>query len=193
MIAMRERGLTVHASDIEDRGCPDSTVLDFLDDDAAAVRAATCCCRIRPIAEAMESSSTPGRSDSAWSILLLKRQFRTRPSATNACTSAAICAGSTSWPSGFRTCMTPPISPRAARKPDRARITPGSCSIAITAGRATINPVSINRPSRAHAVADRRGLRAMRQALSAAAIEFAVLRRYLSPARPSRRVNRDKP
>ena len=30
VIAMRERGLTVHASDIVDRGCPDSTVLDFL-------------------------------------------------------------------------------------------------------------------------------------------------------------------
>src|SRR5262249_20343633 len=28
-IAMRERGLTVFASDIVDRGCPDSTVLDF--------------------------------------------------------------------------------------------------------------------------------------------------------------------
>jgi hypothetical protein len=30
VIAMRARGLTVHASDISDRGCPDSTVLDFL-------------------------------------------------------------------------------------------------------------------------------------------------------------------
>jgi hypothetical protein len=29
VIAMRARGLTVHASDILDRGCPDSTVLDF--------------------------------------------------------------------------------------------------------------------------------------------------------------------
>ena len=28
--AMRARGLIVHASDIQDRGCPDSTVLDFL-------------------------------------------------------------------------------------------------------------------------------------------------------------------
>jgi hypothetical protein len=30
VIAMRARGLTVFASDIVDRGCPDSTVLDFL-------------------------------------------------------------------------------------------------------------------------------------------------------------------
>src|SRR6476469_6714071 len=30
VIAMRQRGLVVHASDIVDRGCPDSTVLDFL-------------------------------------------------------------------------------------------------------------------------------------------------------------------
>ena len=30
VIAMRARGLVVHASDIEDRGCPDSIVLDFL-------------------------------------------------------------------------------------------------------------------------------------------------------------------
>jgi hypothetical protein len=30
VVAMRGRGLVVHASDIEDRGCPDSTVLDFL-------------------------------------------------------------------------------------------------------------------------------------------------------------------
>jgi hypothetical protein len=29
VMAMRERGLTVHASDIQYRGCPDSTVLDF--------------------------------------------------------------------------------------------------------------------------------------------------------------------
>ena len=29
-LAMRARGLTVHASDILDRGCPNSTVLDFL-------------------------------------------------------------------------------------------------------------------------------------------------------------------
>ena len=29
VVAMRERGLTVHASDIEYRGCPDSAVLDF--------------------------------------------------------------------------------------------------------------------------------------------------------------------
>jgi hypothetical protein len=31
VIPMRERGLVVHASDIEYRGCPDSTVLDFLE------------------------------------------------------------------------------------------------------------------------------------------------------------------
>jgi hypothetical protein len=31
VIAMRARGLIVHASDILDRGCPDSTVLDFLE------------------------------------------------------------------------------------------------------------------------------------------------------------------
>ena len=31
VIAMRARGLTVQASDIQDRGCPDSTVLDFLE------------------------------------------------------------------------------------------------------------------------------------------------------------------
>jgi hypothetical protein len=30
VLAMRARGLRVHASDILDRGCPDSTVLDFL-------------------------------------------------------------------------------------------------------------------------------------------------------------------
>ena len=30
VVAMRLSGLTVHASDIEDRGCPDSVVLDFL-------------------------------------------------------------------------------------------------------------------------------------------------------------------
>jgi hypothetical protein len=30
VLAMRARGLVVHASDIQDRGCPDSTVLDFL-------------------------------------------------------------------------------------------------------------------------------------------------------------------
>src|SRR4029077_13253993 len=30
VIAMRQRGPVVHASDIVDRGCPDSTVLDFL-------------------------------------------------------------------------------------------------------------------------------------------------------------------
>jgi hypothetical protein len=30
VIAMRQRGFVVHASDIEYRGCPDSTVLDFL-------------------------------------------------------------------------------------------------------------------------------------------------------------------
>ena len=30
VVAMRERGLTVHASDIVNRGCQDSTVLDFL-------------------------------------------------------------------------------------------------------------------------------------------------------------------
>ena len=30
VIAMRARGLIVHATDIVDRGCPDSTVLDFL-------------------------------------------------------------------------------------------------------------------------------------------------------------------
>src|SRR5438552_2763253 len=29
VLAMRARGLTVHASDIQHRGCPDSTVLDF--------------------------------------------------------------------------------------------------------------------------------------------------------------------
>jgi hypothetical protein len=30
VIAMRQRGFVVQASDIENRGCPDSTVLDFL-------------------------------------------------------------------------------------------------------------------------------------------------------------------
>src|SRR5258707_8810721 len=29
VVAMRQRGLVVHASDIMNRGCPDSTVLDF--------------------------------------------------------------------------------------------------------------------------------------------------------------------
>ena len=38
-LAMRARGLTVHASDILDRGCPDSTVLDFL---AMTARPADC-------------------------------------------------------------------------------------------------------------------------------------------------------
>ena len=47
--------------------------------------------------------------------------------------------------------------------------------------------------SGADAVGDRRGLRAMRQALSAAAIRLAVLRRYLSPARPPQPISRDKP
>ena len=31
VMAMRARGIAVHASDIQDRGCPDSTVLDFLE------------------------------------------------------------------------------------------------------------------------------------------------------------------
>jgi hypothetical protein len=31
VLAMRKRGIIVHASDISDRGCPDSKVLDFLD------------------------------------------------------------------------------------------------------------------------------------------------------------------
>jgi hypothetical protein len=39
VIAMRERGLTVHASDILDRGCPDSIVLDFL---AMTIRPPSC-------------------------------------------------------------------------------------------------------------------------------------------------------
>jgi hypothetical protein len=30
VLAMRQRGLTIHASDILDRGCPDSTTLNFL-------------------------------------------------------------------------------------------------------------------------------------------------------------------
>ena len=39
VIAMRARGLVVHASDIQDRGCPDSTVIDFL---AMTERPASC-------------------------------------------------------------------------------------------------------------------------------------------------------
>ena len=50
VIAMRQRGLVVHASDIEDRGCPDSTVLDFLAMTSARP-AATSCSAIRPTAK----------------------------------------------------------------------------------------------------------------------------------------------
>ena len=39
VIAMRARGFVVHASDIQDRGCPDSTVIDFL---AMTERPASC-------------------------------------------------------------------------------------------------------------------------------------------------------
>ena len=52
--AMRAQGITVHASDIVYRGCPDSTVLDFLEMTQRARRTATCWCRIPPFAEAMK-------------------------------------------------------------------------------------------------------------------------------------------
>ena len=74
VIAMRRRGLIVHASDIEDRGCPDSIVLDFL---VVTDRPPDCdvLCRIPLFSRAMEII------EHAWAlgfrvvILLLKIEF----------------------------------------------------------------------------------------------------------------------
>ena len=59
---MRERGITVHASDIVYRGCPDSTVLDFLKmtRSAAGLRRAAVKSAVQPIAmEMIEHAFVP--------------------------------------------------------------------------------------------------------------------------------------
>ena len=63
--AMRARGLTVIASDKNARGCPDSTVLDFLTM-TAPPPAATCCSATVPTAWPWSASSTRSRSSSVW-------------------------------------------------------------------------------------------------------------------------------
>ena len=74
VVAMRERGLTVHASDIEDRGCPDSTVLDFL---AMTQRPWGCDVLLSnpPYAEAMRIIEHAWALGFRLVILLLKLQF----------------------------------------------------------------------------------------------------------------------
>ena len=74
VIAMRERGLTVHASDIMDRGCPDSVVLDFL---KMTDRPLDCdvCCPDPPFSIAMEIIEHAWRLGFRLVILLMEPSF----------------------------------------------------------------------------------------------------------------------
>ena len=144
VVAMRERGLTVHASDIEDRGCPDSTVLDFL---AMTQRPWGCDVLLSnpPYAEAMRIIEHALALGFRVIVLLLKLQFTAQAERYERLHKLGHLRRVHVLAERCRTCMTP-IS-RAARRPDKARITPGSCSIGTIAGPSTINPVSINRPA----------------------------------------------
>ena len=84
------RGITVYASDIEYRKCPDSTVLDFL---LLRQRPAWDCDVLvsnPPFAEAMEIIEHAFALGFRIVILLLKADSPARRNATNGCTSAAI-------------------------------------------------------------------------------------------------------
>ncbi len=93
VIAMRERGLTVHASDIVNRGCPDSTVLDFL---KMTDRPLDCDVLLSnpPFSIAMKSSNTHGGLGFAWSYFSWSRRFCSLRTDSNAFTRAATCAAS---------------------------------------------------------------------------------------------------
>ena len=108
------RARFAEASDIVDRGCPDSTVLDFL---AMTARPPDCDTLLSnpPYGDAMNSSNTHGRCDFAWSCSCSPRHFCSPPTAMSACTSAATCAACMSWPSGSKICTMRPTSPPAAR------------------------------------------------------------------------------
>ena len=125
---MRERGLTVFASDILDRGCPGSTVLDFR---AMTERPPGCGVLISncPYHGAMGFIEHALALGFRVVVLCSSFHFCAPASGSSACTSPAICGASTSWPSDFRTCTTPTTP---ARRPGRAKCTPGSCSIRTT-------------------------------------------------------------
>ena len=142
VVAMRERGLTVFASDILDRGCPGSTVLDF--------RAMT----ERPPRCGVLISSCPDHGAMGFIehalalgfrvvVLLLKLSFCAQASGSSACTSPGTCGASTSWPSDSRTCTTPTTP---VRRPGRAKCMPGSCSIRTAARRRSIRYPFIGLP-----------------------------------------------
>ena len=144
VIAMRARGLTVIASDICDRGCPDSTVLDFR---AMTARPPGCDVLLSNLPlwrRHGATSSMRWRSDSAWSCFCSRCHFCAPPSGTSACTSAAICAACMSWPSGCRTCTTPTIP---ARRASQSQVHAWFVFDRDYCGPATINPVSIHRPA----------------------------------------------
>jgi hypothetical protein len=74
VVSMRERGLTVHASDISDRGCPDSTAADFF---AMTSRPPGCSTLISnpPFSRAMEAIEHALELDFAVVAFLLKLGF----------------------------------------------------------------------------------------------------------------------
>ena len=136
--AMRERGIFVHASDIFDRNCPDSTTpLDFFDMRAAP---AVCWSAIRLTAKQRRRSSTLSRSASRRSSFCCRRDICTRPIAASASTSAAVSLASTSWIRGFKTCTTRPTFALAARPRANPKCTAGLCLIRAISGRRPFIP-----------------------------------------------------
>ena len=119
VIAMRARGLVVHASDIQDRGCPDSTVIDFL---AMTERPASCDVLLSnpPYAKTMKIHRTRmGTRISPDRVLAQDCHSCTPPTGSSACTRRGICVASMSWRSDYRTCTTP-ISP--AKKASQSQV-----------------------------------------------------------------------
>jgi hypothetical protein len=150
VVAMRARGLTVHASDLSDRGYPDSTVLDFR---AMTVRPPGCDVLLSnpPYGNAMDYL------EHAWAlgfrvvVLLLPPSFLHTADRYKRMHERGRLRRVHVWPRGCRACTTLPTSPPPARRAASPTCTPGSCSIGTTAARQRSTGIH---PSacRAHAV-----------------------------------------
>ena len=183
VIAMRARGLTVHASDIVDRGCPDSTVLDFLE---MTHRPRDCDVLLSnpPFSIAMEIIEHAWRLGFRLVVLLLEPSFLHTADRFERLHPRGHLRRIYPLAERLKDMHDAAHIAKAARRAASPGCIAGTCSTATTA--------ATPRPSRFRSTIRRRACRGRparaasnAAALPAAAIEFAVLLGEMPAARPS--------
>ena len=131
VIPMRSWGITVYASDISDRGCPNSTVQDFFQLRRPG-RNSRVLLSNPPYSRAMDLIEHAFAIGFDVVIFLLKTGFLHPTTDTKGCTRPVTWSVSTFWRNVCRECMTPSTSQPVGKNRGRPKRIVGSFSTATT-------------------------------------------------------------